>query len=691
MTLLCALFFVACNDDDPAPVPSVDLQIEAIKHEANSLQVQFRAASNWIVDKGSASWVQVEPESGKAGSSTVNIVAMDDATDTRTAEIAIRCGNSSKTVTFTQVPGDILVAAEKIYDIDAQGGEIKIKFGHNVNFSIDIENDWIARKVSRAYVEEDLIFTISPNDGTEPREGRIVFVSEDGNLAQVVTVKQTAEGLANVPLPDPLFKKWLVENFDKDNDGEISFEEADAVTSIKIGQDDKGNNTYGAFITSIKGIEYMKNLETFSFEACDWDNYRDGFMGKLSSADFSKNLKLKELSITYCPLDKLDVSMLTDLEKLDCQTNRLTELDVTKNTKLKYLYCGMENNLTKLDVSQNHELIQLCCGLDGTGRMFIAEYAEGRDIMRGNLLTDIDISNNPNLEIFDCVSNKLEKLEVTNNPKLKTLLCYANLLTSLKITNTPEMVYLDLGANVGGYPFPTWTGNYLTEIDLSGMSKLENLKCSCNRLNALDLSNNPVLHELICDTNNLTSLDVSKNPLLRTLLFDFNQLTEIDLSHNPEMDWFLCANNKLKNIDFSNNPKITSINCNNNGITSINVSGLAYLATLDCEGNKLTELNVSGCKELYMVYCRNNQLKELDFSTNPKMDAFKTVGNPDLKTIWIFEGFDISKHEYCEIDKWTELKVKKQTPAMVQQRPKNTIMASHHQQREFVFGRDRFN
>ncbi len=687
IVLLCAGFFVACNDDDPNPSPSIDLQIESISHEANSLQVRFKATSNWTTEKGSASWVQIAPENGKAGSSTINITATNEANDTRTAEIIIRCNNTSKTVSFTQVSRDILVAAEKNYNIDAEGGDINIKFGHNVNFEIDIEDDWIVLKKTRAYMEEDLNFTIKPNPVTDPREGRIIFKSKDGNLAQFVTVKQAAKVLTHLPIPDPLFKKWLVQNFDQDKDGEISFSEAEAITSISIGQDNQGYNTYGAFITSIEGIEYMPNLELFSFEACDWDNYRDNFMGKLKHADFSRNLKLKELSITYCPLDKLDVSMLKNLEKLNCQTNRLEELDVTQNTKLQYLFCGMENLLTKLDVSKNTELLQLSCGLDGTGRMFVSDYPQGRDIMRGNLLTEIDLSNNPKLELFDCVSNKIEKLVINNNPKLKAILCYANLLTIMEISNTPELTYLEFGVSA---PFPTWCGNYLTNIDLTNMPKLENLKCSANRLEVLDLTNNPVLRELICDGNNLTTLDVSKNPLLRTLLFDFNQLTEIDLSKNPEMDWFNCADNKLTKVDFSHNPMLTSINCNHNQITSINVADHAYLNSIDCEGNKLTELITSGCKDLFMVYCRNNQLTELDFSSNPKIDIFKTMGNPDLKTIWIPMGFDITKHESCEIDNWTRLCEKDQTTAMSHLNTERRALISHHQQPEFIFGQDRF-
>jgi len=46
------------------------------------------------------------------------------------------------------------------------------------------------------------------------------------------------------------------------------------------------------------------------------------------------------------------------LIELDCGSNQLTSLDVSKNTKLRELKCGY-NKLTSLDVSKNTHLIEL--------------------------------------------------------------------------------------------------------------------------------------------------------------------------------------------------------------------------------------------------------------------------------------------------------------------------------------------
>ena len=64
-----------------------------------------------------------------------------------------------------------------------------------------------------------------------------------------------------------------------------------------------------------------------------------------------------------------------------CSNNNLTELDVSKNTKLTRLYCS-DNNLTKLDVSQNTELTTLNCS--------------------DNQLTKLDVSSNESLKTLNC-------------------------------------------------------------------------------------------------------------------------------------------------------------------------------------------------------------------------------------------------------------------------------------------------
>ncbi len=83
---------------------------------------------------------------------------------------------------------------------------------------------------------------------------------------------------------------------------------------------------------------------------------------------------------------------------LNCEHNRLTELDLSRNTKLVQLYCR-HNSLTQLDVSRNLELV------------FIETF--------DNSLTSFDCSMLKKLEFLHIDYNRLTTLNMSGNPALK--------------------------------------------------------------------------------------------------------------------------------------------------------------------------------------------------------------------------------------------------------------------------------
>ena len=68
----------------------------------------------------------------------------------------------------------------------------------------------------------------------------------------------------------------------------------------------------------------------------------------MREAELVTELNIYNRAIT----DMTGIEAFVNLEKLGCGENKLTSLDVSKNTALKALNCG-SNQLTTLDVS-NH-------------------------------------------------------------------------------------------------------------------------------------------------------------------------------------------------------------------------------------------------------------------------------------------------------------------------------------------------
>lgn len=143
---------------------------------------------------------------------------------------------------------------------------------------------------------------------------------------------------------------------------------------------------------------------------------------------------------------------------------------------------------------------------DGAFRQYVADnFDKDKDgalnQTERNAVKEIRISNSgctslQGLKYFSkltdlfCSDNNLTELDVSENPELKRLICYNNSLTSLNLNKN---------------------------------TKLERLNCDKNKLTVLDLRENKSLWWLRCNNNCLTSLDLRNNPKIRDLQVGFQR------------------------------------------------------------------------------------------------------------------------------------------------------------------------
>ena len=113
----------------------------------------------------------------------------------RTAKIVVTDvkNNKSETITVTQSQKDAIVIAKESYDVEGNGSLLQMEIGHNVDFDVSIDVDWITQSSSRAYTASTLIFEVAENEIYEKRTGSIRFTSKDGLIKQTVTVYQASK------------------------------------------------------------------------------------------------------------------------------------------------------------------------------------------------------------------------------------------------------------------------------------------------------------------------------------------------------------------------------------------------------------------------------------------------------------------------------------------------------------------
>ena len=202
--------------------------------------------------------------------------------------------------------------------------------------------------------------------------------------------------------PDQIFRGWLL---DKGNlngmgaDGVLTSGELAQITVLDLS---------GLGIGDLTGISHFTALERLNVNN-----------NRLTSLDVSKNTRLTSLYCATNALGHLDVTGCPELVDLNCERNRLTELNLACNPKLVQLYCR-HNSLTQLDVSRNLELV------------FIETF--------DNSLTSFDCSMLKKLEFLHIDYNKLTTLNMSGNPALKDsgFVAANNHLDTLVLPNIPD-------------------------------------------------------------------------------------------------------------------------------------------------------------------------------------------------------------------------------------------------------------
>ncbi|WP_374173257.1 T9SS type A sorting domain-containing protein [Flavobacterium tructae] len=409
-------------------------------------------------------------------------------------------------------------------------------------------------------------------------------------------------------IPDSYFETELIrQGIDSGTpDGKVLTSKINTLTSLNV----RG-------VGLIEDLTGIQDFAALKFLLCD--------SNRLTALDVSKNTSLTYLSFGNNFLMTINVSKNIALTELRCNHNQLTTLDVSRNTALATLHC-YDNQLRVLDFSNNTALTYLDCS---------SNQLIGLNLKNGNnskLSTNSSFRGNPDLS---CIVVDNVAYANTNWAAAKNATANYNLVCSAVIQYTlipdvnfeKKLMSLGLDSGIIDGKVPTAKISGVTSLNVSKSSitnltgiqdfaSLEVLDCSGNSLTTLDLSKNIALKNLVCYSSQLTALDVSKNTALEQLTCYSNQLTTLDVSKNTALTYLSCYSNQLAALDVSKSIALKKLDCYSNQLTALDVSQNVALTELNCYSNKLISFDISKSIVLTKLYCYSNQLSALDVSKN---------------------------------------------------------------------------
>lgn len=120
------------------------------------------------------------------------------------------------------------------------------------------------------------------------------------------------------------------------------------------------------------------------------------------------------------------IEYFTNLEVLDVRGNEITDINLSKNLSLKGLLVG-KNKLTSLDVSNNVVLEKLSAYENNLNTLELGKITSLTMIVaNNNKLTAIDVSKSESLTVLNLEQNNLQSIDMSRNKQLKTLYCDNN-------------------------------------------------------------------------------------------------------------------------------------------------------------------------------------------------------------------------------------------------------------------------
>lgn len=230
--------------------------------------------------------------------------------------------------------------------------------------------------------------------------------------------------LTETNFPNDTFRGFVEEKCDVNGDKLLTPAELGKVENINFSKPDEtdteadltySNEKYRQ-IDNFKGIEYLTNLREFNIdgntavESIDLSkNTKIGFASlcrceKLSDAKFAETLSGVNLCETL--ITEFDGSKYPNLESLFLNSNVLTNVDVSTNTKLENLHIwGTANGEgTVSDLSKNTELKELTLGNCIVGKL---------DLSKCKNLTKLSV-NSVDVAGIDLTGLSFEEYEVSN-------------------------------------------------------------------------------------------------------------------------------------------------------------------------------------------------------------------------------------------------------------------------------------
>ncbi len=404
-------------------------------------------------------------------------------------------------------------------------------------------------------------------------------------------------------------------------------------------------------------------------EGADKTSIESGELTDLTATGTQIVLKNGKITLLYYfenRITAIDVQELSELQSLWCSSSQLKNLNVKNLTKLRWLYCDLNNLDASAFTAILDALPKRLPSDDAVCRLFQSIFYEknyqftapvpeklkkafykakkNNWAIKKFVMTDeqdIVLSQDEDAVPVTGVTLDNTALSLIEGEKGKLTATVAPVNATNKTvswaSNKPEIASVDqngnLTANKDGEAEITVTtqdGSFTAKCTVTIESAVKKAVLTLSpyekdiKLTAKTKDGTPITVEGCNVTSLLSGTETTLNAIgeqiilkgdITELLCSENDLTAIDVSCLTSLKKLECQKNEFTELNVSGCVSLQELDCHENRmLRNLNLQGCVSLQKLDCSSIRLTELNLQSFTSLQELNCSNNSLTKLDVS-----------------------------------------------------------------------------
>lgn len=381
------------------------------------VEVKQNVAYDVVIPSDAKSWVSIV----NTKSLQTDIISFSIATNNtyldRESSITLKQtnGSLSATVKIKQAKLDYLSISPNQDSVSYEGGKVEFAVKTNIDYIIKIEEgkDWVSFSEREEKGVSDglstFVYSVSASENieTKPRNVSVFIADTEGKKQLVFSLAQGGQPI--ITFKDNGIKASLVARFDSDNDGEISYYEAAAVTDIASFKDAFTAKSYRSFeeFKYFTGISYVPDNMFTDWLVIDAITLPNSIRW-IGMQAFMGCSRLKVIDIP-------DAVKQIGYEAFRNCTN-LSSIHIPKNVEYigHYSFWGCPN-LNHLDIDDLEQWLKL--DLSEGSHPFVESDTGGELFISGKSATSIEIPTSSSLEngyaFYKC--NNLRSVKMHDN------------------------------------------------------------------------------------------------------------------------------------------------------------------------------------------------------------------------------------------------------------------------------------